>query len=101
MRRKRSAVDHTRLPVLRLHGAFPLAYSATFQAGLEYFGGEDGFLAYKQAGSTALVLANPVTPVGTYEILIQIPEREKRRVLIDDAPCEGRKIKRRGRSDQV
>jgi lysylphosphatidylglycerol synthetase-like protein (DUF2156 family) len=57
--------------VLRLYGSFALAYSATFQAGLEYFGGEDGFLAYKQVGSTALVLSNPVAPVSTYEHLIR------------------------------
>jgi lysylphosphatidylglycerol synthetase-like protein (DUF2156 family) len=67
----RTIDDNTRLRVLRLYGTFALAYSATFQAGLEYFGGEDGFLAYKQVGSTALVLSNPVAPVGTYEHLIR------------------------------
>ena len=46
----RTIDDNTRLRVLRRYGSFALAYSATFQAGLEYFGGEDGFLAYKQVG---------------------------------------------------
>jgi lysylphosphatidylglycerol synthetase-like protein (DUF2156 family) len=66
----RTIDDDTRLRALRLYGSFALAYSATFQAGLEYFGGGDGFLAYKQVGSTALVLSNPVAPVSIYEHLI-------------------------------
>src|SRR3984885_13229325 len=60
-----------RLRVLREHGNFALAYSATFQPGLEYFGDAEGFLAYKQVGSTAFVLANPVAPIGSCEDLIR------------------------------
>jgi lysylphosphatidylglycerol synthetase-like protein (DUF2156 family) len=63
--------EKVRLRALREYGNFPLAYSATFQPGLEYFGGEGGFLSYKQVGSTALVLANPLAPIGSCEDLIR------------------------------
>jgi lysylphosphatidylglycerol synthetase-like protein (DUF2156 family) len=43
-----------RLRALREYGDFALAYSAAFQPGLDYFGDEEAFLAYKQVGSTAL-----------------------------------------------
>ena len=33
------------------------AYSATFQAGLDHFGDERGFLAYKKIWGTALILS--------------------------------------------
>jgi hypothetical protein len=51
--------EKVRLQALRKYGNFALAYSATFQPGLDYFGGEEGFLAYKQVGSTALFLPIP------------------------------------------
>ena len=54
--------EEARLRALREYGNFALAYSATFQAGLEYFGDEEGFLAYKQVGRTAFVLSNPLAP---------------------------------------
>lgn len=64
-----------RLGALRKYGNFALAYSATFQSGLDYFGGEDGFLSYKQVGSTAFVLsdplADPLAPIGGCEDLIR------------------------------
>jgi phosphatidylglycerol lysyltransferase len=60
-----------RLNALRAYGSFALAYSATFQPGLSYFGGEEGFLAYKQVGSTAFVLSDPIAPTGSYENLIR------------------------------
>jgi lysylphosphatidylglycerol synthetase-like protein (DUF2156 family) len=60
-----------RLRALREFGNFALAYSATFQTGLDYFGDETGFLAYKQVGSTAFVLANPLAPIGGCEDLIR------------------------------
>jgi phosphatidylglycerol lysyltransferase len=56
---------------LRAHGNFALAYSATFQQGLDYFGTEEGFLAYKQVGSTCFVLANPLAPITGCEDLIR------------------------------
>jgi lysylphosphatidylglycerol synthetase-like protein (DUF2156 family) len=62
---------------LREYGNFALAYSATFQAGLDYFGDEEGFLAYKQVGSTAFVLANPLAPIGDCEDLIRSFLRER------------------------
>src|SRR6202789_2339497 len=60
-----------RLRALREYGNFALAYSATFQPGLDYFGDEEGFLAYKQVGSTAFVLTNPVAPIAGCEALIR------------------------------
>jgi lysylphosphatidylglycerol synthetase-like protein (DUF2156 family) len=60
-----------RLRALREYGNFALAYSATFQPGLDYFGDEQGFLAYKQVGSTAFVLTNPVAPIAGCEDLIR------------------------------
>jgi hypothetical protein len=42
--------EKARHRALREYGNFALAYSATFQPGLNYFGGEEGFLAYKQVG---------------------------------------------------
>lgn len=63
--------EKVRFQALRKFGNFALAYSATFQSGLEYFGGEDGFLAYKQVGSTAFVLSNPLAPIGRCEDLIR------------------------------
>ena len=48
-----------RRSLLREHGNFALAYSVTFQPGLEHFGDEGGFLSYKTVGNTALVLSNP------------------------------------------
>jgi lysylphosphatidylglycerol synthetase-like protein (DUF2156 family) len=60
-----------RLRALRKYGNFALAYSATYQEGLEYFGDQEGFLAYKQVGSTAFVLANPLAPIDGCEELIR------------------------------
>jgi phosphatidylglycerol lysyltransferase len=63
--------EKVRLWALREYGSFPLAYSATFQPGLDYFGGAEGFLAYKQVGSTAFVLSNPLASIGGCEDLIR------------------------------
>jgi phosphatidylglycerol lysyltransferase len=63
--------ENLRLRALRAYGNFALAYSATFQAGLDYFGDADSFLAYKQVGSTAFVLANPLSPISASEDLIR------------------------------
>jgi len=63
--------EEARLRAFHQYGNFALAYSATFQPGLNYFGSEAGFLAYKQVGSTAFVLSNPVTPVDCCEDLIR------------------------------
>src|ERR1700727_3560067 len=60
-----------RLRALRDHGNFALAYSATFQPGLDDFGDEEGFLAYKQVGRTAFVLSDPLAPIGSCEDLIR------------------------------
>ena len=72
--------EKMRLWALREYGNFPLAYSATFQPGLDYFGGEEGFLAYKQVGSTAFVLSNPLAPIGGCEDLIRSFVSERRDV---------------------
>src|ERR1700681_1997757 len=60
-----------RLALLRQHGTFTLAYSAAFQEGLEYFGDDHGFIAYKMVGGTALALADPVGPPENREGLIR------------------------------
>jgi len=62
--------EDVRLRALRQYGNSALARSVTFQP-MEYFGDEEGFLGYKQVGSTAFVLANPVTPVTRWEALIR------------------------------
>jgi phosphatidylglycerol lysyltransferase len=63
--------EEARFRALRQYGNFALAYSATFQPGLNYFGSAEGFLAYKQVGSTAFVLSDPLTPVDHCEELIR------------------------------
>jgi lysylphosphatidylglycerol synthetase-like protein (DUF2156 family) len=50
-----------RVPLLRQHGSFTQAFSATFQPGLLYFGDARGFIAYKMVGRTAFALADPMT----------------------------------------
>jgi lysylphosphatidylglycerol synthetase-like protein (DUF2156 family) len=72
--------EKVRLQALRKYGNFALAYSATFQPGLHYFGDEEGFLAYKQVGSTAFVLSNPLAPIGRCEDLICSFVNERRDV---------------------
>lgn len=72
--------DDVRFRALRKYGHFALAYSATFQSGLNYFGGGDGFLAYKQVGSTAFVLSDPVAPICSFEDLIRSFVSEKKDV---------------------
>lgn len=51
-----------RIALMRRHGSFPQAYSATVQPELEHFGDERGFLAYKMVRGTAMVLGDPVAP---------------------------------------
>jgi lysylphosphatidylglycerol synthetase-like protein (DUF2156 family) len=63
--------EGVRIRALREYGNFALAYSATFQPGLDYFGDDDSFLAYKQVGSTAFVLSNPLAPTAGCEELIR------------------------------
>jgi lysylphosphatidylglycerol synthetase-like protein (DUF2156 family) len=72
--------NESRLRALRAYGSFALAYSATFQTGLDYFGDEEGFLAYKQVGSTSFVLSDPLAPIGGHEDLICSFLRERRDV---------------------
>jgi lysylphosphatidylglycerol synthetase-like protein (DUF2156 family) len=69
--RSEPLTEKVRLRALREYGNFALAYSATFQPGLDYFGDEGGFLAYKQVGSTAFVLSDPLAPIGGCEGLIR------------------------------
>jgi phosphatidylglycerol lysyltransferase len=59
-----------RISLLRQHGSFSQAYSASFQAGLEHFGDEQGFIAYKMVGRTAMVLSDPVAPPQYHDRLI-------------------------------
>ncbi len=60
-----------RLSVLRQYGTFTNSYSVAFQEGLEYFGNERGFLAYRMVGGTALVLADPLVSPENREGLIR------------------------------
>jgi lysylphosphatidylglycerol synthetase-like protein (DUF2156 family) len=72
--------EQARLQALRKYGRFALAYSAAFQPGLDYFGRADGFLAYKQIGSTAFALSDPLAPTGLCEDLIRRFVSERRDV---------------------
>ncbi len=54
--------DRDRIHLLRQHGGFALAYSATMQPGLKYFGDASGFIAYADIAGTAPVLAGPIAP---------------------------------------
>jgi lysylphosphatidylglycerol synthetase-like protein (DUF2156 family) len=69
--------EKARLWALREYGNFALAYSAAFQPGLDYFGDNHAFLAYKQVGSTSFVLANPLAPPRSCEDLIRCFLRER------------------------
>ena len=60
-----------RFDFLRQHGNFTLAYSAAVQKGLDYFGNEHGFIAYKAVGRSALALADPVAPLEHRRELIR------------------------------
>jgi lysylphosphatidylglycerol synthetase-like protein (DUF2156 family) len=59
-----------RIELLRQYGTASQAYSAAFQAELEHFGDERGFIAYKKIGRTALVLSDPVAPTENIPDLI-------------------------------
>jgi lysylphosphatidylglycerol synthetase-like protein (DUF2156 family) len=59
---KREVPLEMRMSLLRQHGSFPQAYSATCQADLSHFGDHRGFIAYKLVGRTAMVLADPIAP---------------------------------------
>jgi lysylphosphatidylglycerol synthetase-like protein (DUF2156 family) len=61
-----------RVALLRQYGSFAQAYSATFQAGLDHFGDERGFLSFKRVWGTALVLADPVAPQKNFNELIEL-----------------------------
>jgi lysylphosphatidylglycerol synthetase-like protein (DUF2156 family) len=69
--RTECVTQNVRLRALRKYGNFALAYSASFQPGLDYFGSEKGFIAYKQVGSTSFVLSNPLAPIKDCEDLIR------------------------------
>ena len=59
-----------RVPLLRQYGTASQAYSITYQEGLEHFGDERGFLAYKKVGRTALVVCDPIAPAENIPDLI-------------------------------
>ncbi len=60
-----------RISLLRQHGSFSQAYSVAFQPGLEHFGDERGFIAYKMIGRTAMVLSDPIAPRPYQDRLIR------------------------------
>lgn len=59
-----------RIALLRQHGRASQSYSATFQPGLEQFGDDQGFIAYKMQWGTAMVLSDPVAPQECFADLI-------------------------------
>ena len=61
---------HVRIALLRQYGTGSQSYSATFQAELEHFGDERGFLAYKKVWGTTLVLCDPIAPRENIDGLI-------------------------------
>jgi lysylphosphatidylglycerol synthetase-like protein (DUF2156 family) len=61
---------HVRIALLQQYGSASQAYSATVQPGLEHFGDERGFLAYKKVWGTSLVLSDPLAPRENVEDLI-------------------------------
>jgi lysylphosphatidylglycerol synthetase-like protein (DUF2156 family) len=61
----------SRMSLLRQYGNFSQAYSVARQSGLAHFGDEQGFIAYKQVGGTAMVLADPIAPPQYRDRLIR------------------------------
>lgn len=59
-----------RRALLRQYGTFTLAYSATYQDNLKYFGDERGFITFQYLGGTALVLSDPIAPRDEWSALI-------------------------------
>jgi lysylphosphatidylglycerol synthetase-like protein (DUF2156 family) len=59
-----------RIALLQQYGTSSQAYSAAFNAELEHFGDERGFLVYKRRGTTALVLSDPIAPPANVPDLI-------------------------------
>jgi lysylphosphatidylglycerol synthetase-like protein (DUF2156 family) len=59
-----------RVALMRRYGSASQSYSATYQAGLEHFGDERGFLAYKKVWGTSLVLSDPIAPAQNIRDLI-------------------------------
>jgi hypothetical protein len=57
------------LSLVPQHG-ITFAYSAAVREGLESLGNDAGFLAHQRVGSTALVLADPVSPPATQEAFL-------------------------------
>jgi lysylphosphatidylglycerol synthetase-like protein (DUF2156 family) len=60
----------TRMALLRQHGSFTQAYSATVQPDLLHFGDETGFIAYKNVWGTAMALADPVAAPQSVDRLL-------------------------------
>jgi lysylphosphatidylglycerol synthetase-like protein (DUF2156 family) len=59
------------MSLLRQYGNFSQAYSVAWQPGLAHFGDEQGFIAYKKVGGTAMVLAEPIAPPQYRDRLIR------------------------------
>jgi lysylphosphatidylglycerol synthetase-like protein (DUF2156 family) len=69
-----------RYALLRQHGTFSLAYSATFGPELKHFGDERGFIAYKTVWGTTMALGDPIAPQQNIADLIARFLREHRDV---------------------
>lgn len=55
-----SLSQQTRLALLHQHGNFSIAYSTAFQPLMDYFGDEQGYIAYRQRWGETFVLGDPV-----------------------------------------
>jgi lysylphosphatidylglycerol synthetase-like protein (DUF2156 family) len=59
-----------RIVLLQQYGTFSQAYSAAFDAELEHFGDERGFLVYKKVGASVVALFDPIAPLRNIPGLI-------------------------------
>lgn len=63
--------ERQRLDLLAHHGDFSLAYSTATQAGLSYFGGADGYIAFQIKMGRRFVLADPVADAANGAALLR------------------------------
>jgi len=70
----------SRMSLLRQYGNFSQAYSVACQPGLAHFGDEQGFIAYKKVGGTAMALAEPIAAPQYRDRLIRHFLEEERDV---------------------
>jgi hypothetical protein len=77
----------SKLALVRQHGAFTLAYSAAFQEGLEYFGNDCGFIAYKMVGDASRSCRS-VTKLSTATSSFALRARKIHNLLLSGVPLD-------------